>query len=219
MHPNRKKMAKEIHRKIVLSVSGKEAENSFSGLSKTVRSLERELKKLTPGTHEFMKKSAELKEARGHFERVKNEINSVNRLLDETPEKAGRFRKFLNGLGDVFKQVFAVNRVEDLFQSIITGGKKAIDNLLKVSDAMAGVQKTTGMALNEVKQLWDAFDEMDTRTSKLDRLKIAEVGGRLGVSKEEMKTFVQEIDKVFVALGDSYQGGLEQIVRSNDNGI
>ena len=79
---------------------------------------------------------------------------------------------------------------------------------------MADVQKTTGMALDEVKQLWEAFDDMNTRTSKMDRLKIAEVGGRLGVPKEEMAKFVQEIDKAYVALGDSFDGGLEGVVDS-----
>ena len=79
---------------------------------------------------------------------------------------------------------------------------------------MADVQKTTGMALDEVKQLWEAFDDMDTRTSKMDRLKIAEVGGRLGVPKEEMASFVQEVDKAYVALGDSFDGGLEGVVDS-----
>lgn len=55
-------MAKDISTTIVLKVSGKEAESSFSGLSKTVRSLEKGLKKLTPSTKEFMGKAAELKD-------------------------------------------------------------------------------------------------------------------------------------------------------------
>ena len=48
----------------------------------------------------------------------------------------------------------------------------------------------------------------------MDRLKIAEVGGRLGVPKEEMASFVQEVDKAYVALGDSFDGGLEGVVDS-----
>lgn len=76
------------------------------------------------------------------------------------------------------------------------------------------VQKTIRMTLGEVKELWDTFDEMDTRTSKLDRLKIVEKAGHLGVLKEQMKEFVQEIDKVNVALGDSFKGGLEEIMGS-----
>lgn len=79
---------------------------------------------------------------------------------------------------------------------------------------MADVQKTTGMTIQEVKKLWDEFDEMDTRTSKLDRLKISETAGRLGIPKEQIAEFTKEIDKVYVALGDSFQGGLEAVVSS-----
>lgn len=199
-------MATNIHRKIVLSVSGKEAENSFNGLSQLVGKLGRELKKLTPGTKEFMDKAAELKEARGHFEKVKKEIDLVNGSLQNTGGIIGRLKTGLANFGLGIKDMllgFGALKLNDV-----------ATQLLKVSDAMADVQKTTGMALDEVKQLWDAFDEMDTRTSKMDRLKIAEVGGRLGVPKEQMASFVQEVDKAYVALGDSFQGGLEAVVDS-----
>lgn len=207
-------MAKNISTTIVLKVSGKEAENSFQGLNKLVKGLEAELRKLTPGTEEFMKKAAEVKEARRHFEQVKNEINSVNQKIDESGNKIGFFRRHLLQAGDTFRQVFTANIASNFFEGIVSKGRQSVDELLKISDAMADVQKTTGMALNEVKELWDAFDEMDTRTSKLDRLKIAEEAGRLGVPKEQMREFVQEIDKVNVALGDSFKGGLEEIVGS-----
>lgn len=199
-------MAKNIQRTIVLTVSGKEVENSFNGMSKTVRGLERELKKLTPGTDEFMKKSTELKEARGHFEKVKNEIDQVNGKLKDSE---GFLGKLSSGLADIGLSFGKIGLGLAAFQI----SQKA-EELLKISDAMADVQKTTGMAIEEVKGLWDAFDEMNTRTSKMDRLKIAEVGGRLGVAKEEMASFVQEVDKAYVALGDSFQGGLETVVDS-----
>jgi hypothetical protein len=44
--------------------------------------LNRDLKKLTPGTDEFIKKSAELKKARGHFKDIKTEIDDIWDELD-----------------------------------------------------------------------------------------------------------------------------------------
>ncbi|MDO4763527.1 MAG: phage tail tape measure protein [Flavobacteriaceae bacterium] len=199
-------MAKTITSTIVLKVSGKEVENSFNGLSKTVRELERELKKLTPGTKQFMDKAAELKEARKHFEGVKKEIDLLNGKLKESHGFLGKFFSMFKSFGFSFSDLFTLTG--------FGGGAKIVSDLLKISDAMADVQKTTGMALEEVKQLWDEFDEMDTRTSKLDRLKIAEVGGRLGVPKEQLRDFVEEVDKAYVALGDSFEGGLEGVVES-----
>ena len=199
-------MANQVTSTIVLKVSGKEVVNSFGSLAKEAKSLESQLKKLTPGTQEFMKKAAELKEVKGHFSRVKSEIDAVNGKLKESEGFLGKFRSKLADIGLSFGNIGVGLAGLHL--------KNTAEELLKVSDAMADVQKTTGMALDEVKQLWEAFDDMDTRTSKMDRLKIAEVGGRLGVPKEEMASFVQEVDKAYVALGDSFDGGLEGVVDS-----
>lgn len=199
-------MAKNVSTTIVLKVNGKDVENSFRGLSKEVRSLENELKELTPGTERFMRKAAELKEVKEHFSRVKGEIDAVSGRLKESEGFLGKLRSKLSDVGLGFGAIGAGLAGLHL--------KNTAEELLKVSDAMADVQKTTGMALDEVKQLWEAFDDMDTRTSKMDRLKIAEVGGRLGVPKEEMASFVQEVDKAYVALGDSFDGGLEGVVDS-----
>lgn len=199
-------MANQVKSTIVLKINGKDVEGSFRGLRKEVKNLEEGLKKLRPGTEEFKKKAAELKEAKEHFSRVKSEIDAVNGKLKESEGFLGKFRSKLADLGLSFGSLGA-----GLVGLKI---KNTAEELLKVSDAMADVQKTTGMALDEVKQLWEAFDNMDTRTSKMDRLKIAEVGGRLGVPKEEMASFVQEVDKAYVALGDSFDGGLEGVVDS-----
>ena len=200
----------KITKTIVLKVSGKDVENTFSGLRGAVKKLSDELKSLTPGTEAFKKKAAELREAREHFNHVKNEINAVNETLNQSE---GIFKKIVGkffNFGEIFKSFNAVN-----LTGFITGKIGSVsDELLKISDAMSDVQKTTGMAQEEVKKLWDTFDQMDTRTSKLERLKIAEVGGRLGVPKEELASFVQEVDKAYVALGDSFQGGLESVVES-----
>ena len=199
-------MANQVKSTIVLKINGKDVEGSFRGLRKEVKNLEEGLKKLRPGTEEFKKKAAELKEAKEHFSRVKSEIDAVSGRLKESEGFLGKFRSKLADIGLSFGNI--------LVGLGGAGVSRAASELLKISDAMADVQKTTGMAREEVKQLWDAFDDMNTRTSKMDRLKIAEVGGRLGVPKEEMASFVQEVDKAYVALGDSFDGGLEGVVDS-----
>lgn len=200
-------MAKQqINSQVVLDVKDKGVKDSFTYINKEVRKLIKELKNLPVGTEEFNNKAKELAEAREQFNRVKTEIDKVNGKLKESEGFWGRLQSKISGFGLTFSDI-AAGLVG------IKVGQTAQD-LLKISDAMADVRKTTGLALDEVKNLWDAFDEMDTRTSKMDRLKIAEVGGRLGVPKEELKSFVQEVDKAYVALGDSFEGGLENVVDS-----
>ena len=200
-------MAKQqISSQVVLDIKDKGVKDSFTYINKEVKKLTKELKNLPVGTEEFNNKAKELAEAREQFDRVKTEIDKVNGKLKESEGFWGRLQSKISGFGLTFSDI-AAGLVG------IKVGQTAQD-LLKISDAMADVRKTTGLALNEVKNLWDAFDEMDTRTSKMDRLKIAEVGGRLGVPKEELKSFVQEVDKAYVALGDSFEGGLENVVDS-----
>ena len=200
-------MAKQqINSQVVLDVKDKGVKDSFTYINKEVRKLIKELKNLPVGTEEFNNKAKELAEAREQFDRVKTEIDKVNGKLKESEGFWGRLQSKISGFGLTFSDI-AAGLVG------IKVGQTAQD-LLKISDAMADVRKTTGLALDEVKNLWDAFDEMDTRTSKMDRLKIAEVGGRLGVPKEELESFVKEVDKAYVALGDSFEGGLENVVDS-----
>lgn len=200
-------MAKQqISSQVVLDIKDKGVKDSFTYINKEVKKLTKELKNLPVGTEEFNNKAKELAEAREQFNRVKTEIDKVNGKLKESEGFWGRLQSKISGFGLTFSDI-ATGLVG------IKVGQTA-QELLKISDAMADVQKTTGLALNEVKNLWDAFDEMDTRTSKMDRLKIAEVGGRLGVPKEELESFVKEVDKAYVALGDSFEGGLENVVDS-----
>lgn len=196
----------QISSQVVLDIKDKGVKDSFSYINKEVKKLTKELKNLPVGTEEFNNKAKELAEAREQFDRVKTEIDKVNGKLKESEGFWGRLQSKISGFGLTFSDI-AAGLVG------IKVGQTAQD-LLEISDAMADVQKTTGLALDEVKNLWDAFDEMDTRTSKMDRLKIAEVGGRLGVPKEELESFVKEVDKAYVALGDSFEGGLENVVDS-----
>ena len=92
-------MAKNVSTTIVLKVNGKDVENSFRGLSKEVRSLENELKELTPGTERFMRKAAELKEVKEHFSRVKSEIDAVSGRLEESEGFLGKLRSKLSDVG------------------------------------------------------------------------------------------------------------------------
>lgn len=198
----------------VLYINGNQVQNTFQNVQRITRSLERDLRRLPVGTREFNETAAQLVRARARFQEVRNEINTLDGALNRSRGFLGLFRNGLLSFGETFREVFSANTASMFFENIIAKGKATVDQLLKIADAMSDVQKTTGMSSDEVKTLWSQFDEMDTRTAKIERLKIAEVGGRLGVPIEEMKDFVQEVDKAYVALGDSFDGGLEGVVDS-----
>lgn len=144
-------MAREITSSVVIRINDKQVVNSFNGIRSEVTRLERELKKLTPGTEEFRRKAAEVKEARRHFESVKQEIDAVNGKLQENPSFLSKISKGFLDFGNIAKNVFSANLFSNLFDGIGSKISQTATELLKISDAMADVQKTTGMALEAVK--------------------------------------------------------------------
>ncbi|MDO5509525.1 MAG: hypothetical protein Q4F57_02405, partial [Weeksellaceae bacterium] len=140
---------------------------------------------------------------------MKNEIDAVRQSAEKSIGILGRMSNALGEIGVGILKSFAAGNIVSTFTSRIS---KTTDELLKLSDQMSAVVKTTGLAQKEVKGLWQEFDKFNTRTSKMDLLKISEMGGRLGISDaKELAAFTQEIDKAYVALGDSFSGGLEAV--------
>lgn len=212
-------MAKRVTTDLVITVNGKQVEESFYGISAEVKKLERDLKKLTPGTEDFKKKAEELKEAKAQFERIKAEVQQATAALDQVTGSAGRAGSALEeagrksaGFWEIVKGVVTGNLLTGFFGQLTGMAKDSVGELLEISDAMTGVEKTSGLAAEKVRELWNDFDELDTRTEKKELLDIAQIGGRLGITdKEQLREFTEEIDKIYVALGDSFQGGLEAV--------
>lgn len=146
------------------------------------------------------------------YRRFDNELNRVNARISELRGNAQAAGFSLGRLAD------GVNRYAALGATILataTGVVLSIQQMLdisgKLSDAQADVQKTTGMTKEEVDDLTKSFGLLQTRTQRIDLLKIAEQGGRIGIAKDEIQDFVKVMDKASVALGDSFSGGAEQV--------
>ena len=146
------------------------------------------------------------------YRRFDNELNRVNARISELRGNAQAAGFSLGRLAD------GVNRYAALGATILataTGVVLSIQQMLdisgKLSDAQADVQKTTGMTKEEVDDLTKSFGLLQTRTQRIDLLKIAEQGGRIGIAKDEIQDFVKVMDKASVALGDSFTGGAEQV--------
>ena len=219
-------MAKKTSSSIVIKINGKEVADTFSGLRNEVKKLSSELNGLTPGTELFEKKVQELKNVQKRFEEVKGEIQSVKKAVEESvkpveelkegigkiPEKLDEIHKKNSSFGSIFNSVFKGNMATSFIEGLLGKFRSSTEELLKISDLMTGVEKTTGLASKQVRQLWNEFDNLNTRTSKQELLNIAQIGGRLGITdKEQIKEFTEQIDKIYVALGDSFQGGLEEV--------
>lgn len=156
------------------------------------------LRNLVPGSEDFKK--------------YQGELDQVNNRLSELRGKSGTAKMSIGSLADSFNryQGIALSAVAAM-TGVVLSIQKIIDINAKLSDAQSDVMKTTGMTKKEVDELTKSFGMLETRTSRIDLLGIAEQGGRIGVAKEEIQDFVKSMNMAAVALGDSFSGGAEEV--------
>lgn len=146
------------------------------------------------------------------YNRYQNELREVNARINQLNATARNTGMSLSSIADGFNryQALAISVIAGL-TGVVLSIQKIIDMNGKLSDAQADVMKTTGMTKKEVDELTKSFGMLETRTSRIDLLKIAEQGGRIGIVKEEIASFVDVMNKSNVALGDSFTGGVDEV--------
>lgn len=188
---NKAKIDQEIKAMDVMSLT-------MEQLRKRANDLRFQLNNMNPNSPDFKKASDELGRLNGRMTELRTGSSASALSIQSL---AGKFNHYSGVL------TAALATMAGVAISI----QSTIDLNNKLADAQTAVAKTTGMSNDEVKELTQSFSDFNTRTSRMDLLKIAEVGGRLGVPKEEIKSFTQEVDKMYVALGNSFTGGVEQV--------
>ncbi|MCX6216415.1 phage tail tape measure protein [Spirosoma sp.] len=163
-----------------------------------------EIDKLTPGTEAYIKKAAEMQEVNTALANHRQTIRGVNEEVEKQPSLWERAKSTAAGYLAAFG---ATELLERAFSFVQDGIKKA----LALSDMMAGVAKATGQSAEEVQQLSQELDKIDTRSSKESLMDIAQIGGQLGVANTELLGFVKSVDMANVALGDEFSGGAEEV--------
>ena len=142
------------------------------------------------------------------YKKVTSEFNRMNEALK------GVTKTQKNWLQDAKSVAFGVvigNTVQSAIASITGYFSGIISGNAKMSDSLAKVQQTTGFTTEEVKKLAASLRTIDTRTAQGDLLKIAEIGGQFNVPRDQIKGFVEQIDKANVVLSGQFSGGIEEV--------
>jgi TP901 family phage tail tape measure protein len=146
------------------------------------------------------------------YQRYNTQLTAINARMAELRGNANQTRLSISSLADGFNKYAALGAsVLAVLTGVVLSLQKMIDWNGKLADAQSNVQKTTGMTKDEVDDLTKSFGLLQTRTARIDLLGIAEVGGRIGIAKAEIKDFVNVMNKASVALGDSFEGGAEEV--------
>ena len=150
------------------------------------------------------------------FNRIGKRIKDLETKQRDFNQQLGRGRTFVGeyakGAVSAFQRVaVAVGGALIAFRAIqrVTGG--AIEVIEDFDDSVANLQKTTGLSKEDALALARAINQIDTRTSIANLLALGSAAGRLGLEGEAIIDFTREVDKAFVALGDSLEGDAEEI--------
>ena len=171
-------------------------------LRKTIKQLTDELNsgKIQRGSKEWDTLTGAIREAKEALSNVNNELSAVDKA-----QGGG----FLKQLGDKWAG-FAITARG--FIDTLTGAKDKMEEFVnayaQMEEAKANVRKYTGLTKEEVDDLNESLQKMDTRTSREQLNALAGDAGRLGITaKDHILEFVQAADIINVALGDDLGDG------------
>ena len=188
-------MAKEVTKRLNIWVNGKQVENNLKSIRSAIVQTTNELNRMTVGSDEYIahsKKLTELKQIyqnyRDELKLTENDLSSLSKRHDDTILKAGALATVISTASSAYRR-------------FVSATQEYVDAYASLDDAMTNVSKYTGLTREEVKQLNEEFQKMDTRTPTEKLNALAADAGRLGItSKEAIKDFVEAADIINVAL-------------------
>lgn len=175
----------------------RELENSLGITNLTLTQLRKRATELRVAMNNMVPESAQMKS-------YSAELSKINTRISELTGKAKEASLTLGSIAD------KVNRYQSLVGTILAtlagvylSFSQFMDFQHKLSDAMADVMKTTGLTKAEVEELSKSFSSFNTRTPRLELLKLAEEGGRLGIEgSNNLLKYVNVANQLKTALGD-----------------
>ena len=171
----------------------------------TIKSrLNSQLKNSKPESEEWKKYANSIQVVDIRLEELRRGAKATDGVIKQLDNTAKAHQSTMGKLADKFNkyQALAIG-----FVASITGVTFAIKNVTrefaKLEDTFADVRKTTGLTIEEVKELDESLKAYDTRTSREELLKLAREAGKLGITgKQAIEEFVKGGDKIRVALGE-----------------
>lgn len=169
--------------------------SSLNDLNKVYRALNSEIRKLAPGTAEYIAKSNDLNKVKARISELNKGIAQTNSLLSRTTNSFSNFWKSgLAGAASVAGITYFL--------------KNAAKEAAALDDIYSDVIKTTGLTREEVVLLNEDFAKMNTRTSREALNLLARDAGKLGIKgRDNVLQFVKAADMINVALGEDLGEG------------
>lgn len=198
-------MAKEVNKRVNVWLNSQGIEDNLKSVRSAITKTTNELQKIPSYTEEWYNKAKKLQQLKSIYADMQKEIKTTGEEIKSAKDAVNTQIMAIGGLAT------AAQTASFALKSFISTTQEYVEAFATLDDAISAVQKTTGMTREEVETLNASLKQIDTRTSNTELLKIAEIGGRMGIAKDQILGFTEAVNKANVALGDSFQGGAEEI--------
>jgi len=139
---------------------------------------------------------------------VKKELDKINAEMRVSENLLARMRNGINSWG-----MMLMGGTAGLF-GLVSAGRKAVNAYASMDEQLANTRKYTGMTVEQVNELNEAFKKMSTRTSREELNLLAQEAGRLGkTTQEDVQGYVEAADIINVALVDLGEGATQTIAK------
>ena len=177
-------------------------------LQKALGTLTKQLNYIERGSVAWDKQTEKIRLLKDEIARVNAEMARSTSLIDRFNNAFQRWQTIGAGV------IGAVT-------GLTLAGRKAVNNFAEMDEQLANTRKYTGMTVEQVQELNEAFKKMSTRTARDQLNLLAQEAGRLGkTSMEDVQGYVEAADIINVALVDLGQGATQVIAKlSNIFGV
>ena len=141
-------------------------------------------------------------------------IQVLDGQLKQIDKNMGVYTRNVGNYASAFDGFIGVTQRLAPIIGLTVGITEFIDANARASDEVANVAKTANASIPSIRKLQEELKFRDTRTSLVEQLQIAEIGGQLGVAEKDLRSFAEATDIVTVALKDEFGGSVEEVTKS-----
>ncbi len=163
---------------------------TLNQLKSKARQLQLQLNNMIPGSADYI--------------RIQNDLNAVNSRMAELRVRTDQASTSLSNMSTSGQKfILFIGTLIGALTGLVVSFQKFINLSGSLSDAQSDVQKTTGLTKKEVDELTKSFGLMKTRTAREELLKLAEEGGRLGITGvKNIQSYLNVANQLKTALRD-----------------
>ena len=177
-------------------------------LNRALQTLNRQLQYMERGSAAWNAHVAKIRQVKGELAKLNAELRA----------QEGFWKRFTRTMNDWQSSIFMTAA---LLSGIVMAGRRAVNAFAEMEEQMANTRKYTQMTEEQVRDMNEAFKNIDTRTGRDKLNEFAQEAGRLGKNtREAVQGYVEAADILSVALVDLGEGATQTIAKiSNIFGV